>query len=388
VTLDSLEAFRRYKRRSDGVIVIRGTASTKVHHPDCPHVREDAFLEKLANRRGGYFWAPSIEVARARWGSVRVCRHPSDPLAGGLGGPEARARAAAPTEPRSSQEWSAEGPSAGLRAVRAEADWALPYEPRTQKQVALRRELRERLRRLAAREDEILHAAFFGTPPHGADVENLVLYNIDDSGRCFVGAARGVRFELSPRPLPRAARAAAYVYRPVPRQSSWSLWKEQEVIATWEATDIAGSGDRLGVWHAFRSSRPGGTEVHNGAFAVSVSVRPPSPAAASVPRLVKPFVDGVVAALQAHADTTTLKEVSQRIASETGRPVDEIARLLADADGAALGTVRRLVHLRGTTVQLSPADDRCVGGELLIEPAQRSRSDWRASCRVVGVKPR
>jgi hypothetical protein len=90
VALNDLETFRRMKRSTDGVIVIRRPHSTTVDHPDCPHVREDSFREKLDHGRRGYFWAPSLESAQARWSAARPCRHPSDPLAGGTGGPEAR----------------------------------------------------------------------------------------------------------------------------------------------------------------------------------------------------------------------------------------------------------------------------------------------------------
>src|SRR5258706_5500376 len=106
--LTDVEEFRRVKRKGQGVIVICGSASTTIHHPDCPHVREDAFLEKLRNGRLVYHWTTSVEVARRRWPSARPCRHPSDPLAGGTGGPEASARHSAPSEQRSRAGWFAD----------------------------------------------------------------------------------------------------------------------------------------------------------------------------------------------------------------------------------------------------------------------------------------
>jgi hypothetical protein len=389
VPLRSVEAFRRYKRRAAGVIVIRGSASTMVHHPDCPHVSEDSFATKLANGRGGYFWATSVAVARARWSSARTCQHPSDPLVGGAGGPEARARAVARTEPRSADTWSVQGPGPQLRGVRGEADFILPFEPRSSDQVAFRTELRERLRRLALRDDEILHAMFFGVPPARADVENLLIYNVDQSGRSFRHATGGVRFELSSRPAPNATRPNTYIYRPVVRRATLSSWHAGQAIASWSEVTLTDPRDRAGVWLAFRRMRdPAWSEIHSGPFTVAVAIRGPRGGPATAPvSLVKPLLDGIVSSLQAHADSTTLSAVSHRMARVVDARAAEIAQLLQDSSGAALGTVPRLVHMRGDGVQLAPGDDRCVGAEVLLTTSDDD-TPWRASCRVLAAQPR
>src|SRR4051794_40497269 len=250
-----VDAFRAVKRRGRGVVVIRGSASTMIHHPDCPWVTEKGFLEKLGNDRLAYHWTTSVDAVRARWPGAKVCRHPSEPLAGGTGGPEAgAATVAARTAPRSGGGWSVEGPSPSLRAVRAESDFVLPFEPPSAEQRELRTELRERLRRLACREDEVLHASFFGTKPEHADVENLLLYNVDDSGAASAGAARGIRFELSPRSLPKAERAFGWLYRPVARADGFKLWTPGETLAAWPAVILERPRDRAGVWLAFRTA--------------------------------------------------------------------------------------------------------------------------------------
>jgi hypothetical protein len=389
VALRDLETFRRYKRSSAGVIVIRGSASTRVHHPDCPHVREDAFLEKLRNRDGGYWWTGSVEVAQARWPGARPCRHPSDPLAGGTGGPEASARRVARTPPRSGGGWSARGPEAGLRAVRAEADAPLPYEPRTPEQRELRAELRERLRRLTCRPDEVLQARFYGPKPSGADVENLLLYNVDDGGGCFAGAARGVRLELSPRPMPRASRPVAYLYQPAPRAGSLSLWNETGPLAEWPPVEVAAPAGWAPVWFALRSAAVSAPHPppYGDDFAVFVRIRPPAGEGAAAARLVKPLLDGAVAALQAHGDAATLPAVAQRLAAALGRAPAAVEALLAGTEHAALGVVPRLVHLRGEGIQVSPADDRCVAGEVLVDEPGDARS-WALRVRVAAVTPR
>src|SRR4051812_31002142 len=106
IELGDVKAFRQYKHRADGVIVMRRSGSgTSVHHPACPFVTEDSFVEKQAyGGDAGYYWAESLAEAKARWPLAHVCGHPSDPLAGGPGGPDA-SRVTPPSEPRSGHSW-------------------------------------------------------------------------------------------------------------------------------------------------------------------------------------------------------------------------------------------------------------------------------------------
>lgn len=378
--IGDVEAFRAVKRRGRGVVVIRGSASTMIHHPDCPWVTEKGFLEKLRNDRLAYHWTTSVDAARARWPGAKVCRHPSEPLAGGPGGTEAgAATVAARTAPRSGGGWSVEGPSPTLRAVRAEADFVLPFEPRTDAARELRSELRERLRRLACRDDEVLHASFFGTKPDNADVENLLLCNVDETGAAFVGAARGIRFELSPRPLPRTERAFGWLYRPARRAEGFKLWTVGETIATWPAVVIDDPRNRAAVWLAFRAAAP---EVRAGRHDGPLGVRVRLAVTAGPVPFVKPLLDGIVTALQAHGDRATLPKVSARMAAAAGAAPPDVERLLGDPSHAVLGVVPRLVHLHGDGFQLAPDDDRCVAAEVLVQPGAA------AACEVVALTPR
>jgi hypothetical protein len=274
-----------------------------------------------------------------------------------------------------------------LRAVRAAADFALPYEPRTTGHRELRTELRERLRRLTCRDDEVLHASFFGPKPANADVENLLLYNVDDSGRAFTGAVRGVRFELSPRPMPNATREFTYLYRPVPRSGAFALWTEIETVAAWPSVTLDRPDERAAVWLAFRSHLHDLGVRCDGAFGVRVRLRPGVSGQVASVRLVKPLLDGVVAALQAHGDHTTIGAVSDRLAVATGRSADTIEDLLGDSSAAALGIVERLVHLRSDGFQLCPEDERCVAGEVLVEPGSAD-APFEARCEVVALSAR
>ena len=98
-------------------------------------------------------------------------------------------------------------------------------------------------------------------------------------------------------------------------------------------------------------------------------------------KIIKPLVDGVIAALHTH-DGTALADVSDRlraqlpgsdasdIAQLPGSDASDIAQRLVDDDAAVLGP-RRLVWPRASGVQWNPADDLCVALELRVEPATR-----------------
>jgi hypothetical protein len=94
------------------------------------------------------------------------------------------------------------GPRAGARSVEASSQTYVPFEPKTPAARELRHQLRQQLRRLAAGRGEVLHAVFRGDLPARADVEDLLRYNVDMEGSCFVAASgHGLRFELATREL-------------------------------------------------------------------------------------------------------------------------------------------------------------------------------------------
>lgn len=82
---------------------------------------------------------------------------------------------------------------------------------------------------LVARDGEVLHAVFNGPKHPQADVENLLTYDIDDSGRCFETAARwGVRFEHGSSAATRSpsgnARPYSFHYALEPPDASLHHW--------------------------------------------------------------------------------------------------------------------------------------------------------------------
>jgi hypothetical protein len=273
-------------------------------------------------------------------------------------------------------------PRAGQRNRRAE-------------QEQLRAEIRARLRQLSAAPDQVLHATFFGAKHPAADVENLALYYIDDTGASFANAARyGLRFELAtdlpPSPMGRDY-AYGYRYELVRRDASCRHWREVRELASWDWVDLgafAGPKKLEQAWLALRrhpvhvAATP---RAPSAAFAVRVVIRPPLGVSPRLGYLLKGIVDGVVCAFQAHTDLSSVGELARRVSNIVEATPHEIETLIVRQDTAVLGVVPRLLHKRGVGVIWAPSDERCVAGELLA--AESIGPTWSLRGRVVELAP-
>lgn len=86
-------------------------------------------------------------------------------------------------------------------------------------------------------------------------------------------------------------------------------------------------------------------------------------------KIVKPLIDGTIAALHCH-DGSALAELSRQVMAQIVAPPDTIAAMLVDDRYAVLGP-RRLLWPRAQGVQWNPADDRCLALELRIDHGDR-----------------
>jgi hypothetical protein len=283
------------------------------------------------------------------------------------------------------------------RSVEAWADDYVRFERRPEWQERLRRELRERLRRLQASPGEVLQATFYGHKPARGDVENLLIYNIDPSGRgsLAAGARYGIRFELAERPPPAGSGReypVGYRYALVPRTAGLGSWRDHRRLAWWEWTELgafAGEKHLEQVWLALSRGerlvaalpvRP------DTPFAVRVVVRPPTGVAAPLATLIKGIFDGVICAFQAHGDAMNVTEVAGRIAARGTASSTEVEDLLLDARHAVLGIAPQLVRPYRDGVKWDPVDDLCVAGELLtVEP---TGAEWALRGEIVELAPR
>ena len=169
--------------------------------------------------------------------------------------------------------------------VEAWAEEYIRFERRPVEQEQLRAEIRTRLGQLAAAPDQVLHTTFFGAKHPAADVENLALYNIDDTGASFANAARyGLRFELAtdcpPSPTGRDY-AYGYRYELLRRDTACRHWRDERELASWDRVDLgafAGPKKLEQVWLALQRHQvdvTGTPRASSTPFAVRVAIRPP-----------------------------------------------------------------------------------------------------------------
>lgn len=119
--------------------------------------------------------------------------------------------------------------------------WAAEYvrfDNRPDWQESLRDEIRNRCSQLLPSAGQVLHATYFGEKLPNADVENLVLYNIDSSFKA--PGANGIRFEhgtgLPPAP-DEAEYRFCYRYALAPRSPSFAYWRQKRVLAAFNCVD-------------------------------------------------------------------------------------------------------------------------------------------------------
>lgn len=282
------------------------------------------------------------------------------------------------------------GPPPDSAAVAAWADDYIRFEHRPPWQEQLRDEIRSRCRQLEPSAGQVLHATFFGTKHPDADVENLVLYNIDSFR---VAGGNGLRFEHGAA-VPQAPGGAeyrfGYRYSLAPRSGTFTDWQTGRTLASFDWTQLGSfSGEKKlePVWLALARGQAKAATMARAPetpFAVKLQLRPPHGRRMRVNSdLVKATFDGVICAFQAHTDTKNLVRIAARIAAILEVDPAEIERLLLDKRQAILGAVPRLVHLHGAGVQWNPVDDWCVAGELLA--AQPVDDLWAIKGEIVEI---
>jgi len=264
------------------------------------------------------------------------------------------------------------------RSVTAWASEHVPLSPKTPTAVALKAGLRHALAGLRADSDEILEAVFAGSKPsQSSDIENLLLYNIDTGGGIVRGATGlGLRMEAD-RSLPAASSLGSvykhrFSHRIVGADAEWSHWCRGRELACWSPVllgSFAGEKKLEQVWlalHRALIAPSGPPREADEPFAVIATVHPPPGQVASPAALVKGVLDGIVCAFQAHADLTTLTDVSARIARTLSIDRAEVRALLTTEERAVLGTVSRLVHVRSDGVQWKPSDNELVVADVRL----------------------
>ena len=175
-----------------------------------------------------------------------------------------------------------------------------------------------------------------------------------------------------------------YRYEVAAASAALSFWTRQAVVVNWEALRIdAGAAAKCSrVWYllkqvlARQSAEPVLAEQP---FEVRLTLGVPAGAAPRPAALIKPLLDGVIAARHCH-DGTGAGELSGRLVADLPQPAAAIRHLLGSPGGEVRGS-RALLHRFGAGVQWNPQDDLCGAAEVRIVPTAQA-APWTLTGEV------
>jgi hypothetical protein len=250
------------------------------------------------------------------------------------------------------------------RDVQAWSTVRLPFEPRGWL-VDFRRELAAACRSLVAGPGEVLHACYTAHDRARVDVENVLTYNLG-TGAIGAAAANGVLLERA-FGVVAGAGAHHYHYRLTPsgRWKHWSAGRLLGSVRLVAGPEVFAAG-KAGRW--WLAARRAGVDCRVPVvdvpehITVRMTIAPPPGWRGSLAGLLKPLVDGLLSAMQAH-DGPVEPLLDRASAIDPSLTADELQALLAGPRPAPLGRGTLLVP-RATGVMWLPADDRVVALEV------------------------
>lgn len=355
----------------------RNASTARVHRADCRTLNRQS-------TQGGAWTGPYVKVCAQSIAELENWTedHVGKPIPTcGTCDPAPHPRSQAPrliAAPQFGRRPHIQGPSPGNAIVQAWADDYIRFERLPDWQRHLRTEIKARCRQLEPSAKQVLHASYFGAKHSNADIENLMLYNIDSFR---VAGRNGIRFEhgAAAPPTPDGVEYPfSYRYALAPRSGDFAHWQQGRTLASFGWTDLgafAGEKRLAQVWLALARSE---VEVHEPCasatpFAVKLQVRPPQGHQPVWGNLLKGIFDGVICAFQAHTDRSVLPEAVARIAATVSAEPAEIEARLLDQRRAVLGVVLRLVCPYRKGVKWDPTDHLCVAGELFASESLDKR---------------
>lgn len=235
--------------------------------------------------------------------------------------------------------------------ILVEAPVYVPYEPGTRELLDLRAELQRQLAEMSVGDGEILWAAFAGRLPDGADVENVLFYNLDGKGAFARSMNNGACFELDPRPWD----GVRYSYWVGPPGDGLRHWQASRQLARVVAKDAK---PRLApIWWALRSvpgaiEQPSEPRLDHEPFFLMLDVEGPAKRLTAV--LVKSIVDGIVSGLQSQTDLAGAASAAPRVGESLGVP----GAAIQEAHRSPTDCPRRQGEPRTRLGKQSPMDTR------------------------------
>lgn len=267
---------------------------------------------------------------------------------------------------------------------------ALPFEP-SGWLWDMREKLRVAIAQIRPREDGLLHATYTTRELTGADLDNVLAYNVGARyfrHLCAEGLYLERRIGLPPEPplshrheWGHHCRYAVVTREPMPRD-----WSTPMTLAEWldiPIPPIRQDTKLSHLWHAFKRHTPAvyAPRARTGelAYGLRIEIRTPDPV--NLAAIVKPLVDGIVCALHNHAgkDEQERRTVAERLAGQLSTTPETVLGILENDTCAILGP-RRLLWPRADGIQWNPDDHRCV--LIGVTASQSHRTQWCVSASV------
>lgn len=236
----------------------------------------------------------------------------------------------------------------------------------------LKYELKEALSRFDIDESVPFVGYYATTDPRVADTENSLFTNVLDSMPSGVTMLRFERVPETPTPpVPVEVVGGHFHYYRYVRGGQWTCWQPDETIARWERVPrrVAGDGSARPAWLALREASASklicilkpdlGAHANFGIrLTMHATNRGPRDAIANSEQLI----DGTIAAF--HSDRSSPELLAALALKFPKISEDELRRALDSPAGPLFLTPA--VSINGGYVQISPADERCIVGELTI----------------------
>ncbi len=242
--------------------------------------------------------------------------------------------------------------------VRGYSEVRLPFEPQGSMKV-FRDELRAALSAMDAPAGRVLAARYVSAAGGFVDVENVLLYNVGGLGRLTAAGVHVERVVEEPDPVDGRSFPHLSDYRLVPGTLMPPAIAEPMARLAFAGVRLTSALKPHEVWDAakagtFERSREGA--LVGVPFALDVKVSGPRPPSAF--SVIKPLLDGIVAALQSMPTATPDGLAEARLAAILGTTPRDVAHRLHDAGRDVIGP-GRLVRPYRTGIMWAPADDRC-----------------------------
>jgi hypothetical protein len=369
-----------------GVGVVHNLFDKRMHDAGCPTVRERM---RASSDNPASFFPTHAEAVEFLARHVERCPTAKWQLACCCADRFVASSRSAPRQPHVSPSHAPHGRIEPIPVVevrdRSIAAWS-DHDIRNQTAAdspggRLRSRLSSWLRASRPRPGELLEAAYAGERRNGADVENLLFKNIDQTATAYRAAcAEGLRFSwlgpIAPPGPSGTARRYHYRYRFVPLAAPTPSVVLRPWARRWTQVPLLeGFPGRAGVrmssrvWWSLRqrqAERRDGLDA-GATFAARLVLHGEGvdPAMA-----LKGSFDGVVAALEVQENESAAVEAAAILAGAQPENVSAIARKLTEHEDPVLGSVDRLVvpvaARHGPDVRWDPADSGCIAGEILV----------------------